>query len=220
MVEGAKVVDEALRQDTYKLHSIYTTLESFASRDIPDDIQVQIISPREMDLISNLKSSTSVLAILEIPNNQPIKLNGWSIYLDGVQDPGNVGTIIRTAARFNFDAVICGPETADQFNPKTIQAAKGSYFSIPIMQATIDSCLKDFEDNVILGADLDGDSITEIEIPSKGLLVLGSEGNGIKERTYAHINQQITIEGNEHVESLNVAIAAGIICHHIFTNKS
>jgi RNA methyltransferase, TrmH family len=147
----------------------------------------------------------------------PVKLSGASFYLDGIQDPGNLGTIIRICDWFGMEYLFCSTDTADVFNPKVIQASMGSFCRIKVVYTVFENLAelaKKF--NVpVLGTFMDGESIYSIELPSGALIVLGNEGSGIREGVAEKTNTRITIPSLKRnktgAESLNVAVAAGII---------
>lgn len=145
------------------------------------------------------------------------KLEGDLIYLDGVQDPGNVGTIIRTALALNYKGIILSPDSAYPFSSKVIQSSKGAIFKLPIMIKTIQEFenLKDYD---LIGTLLNGEPLNEAQRNGKPIiLVFGNEGHGIREEVQQLLNKAYLIPMNE-IDSLNVGIAAGIFMY-IFRRK-
>ena len=210
VAEGPKVVGDLLRAG-FKVRQIFATTMMTAD--------TQLVTNEELQRISFLQHPQEVLAVLEIPTSAtPIAPEGHlSLALDGVQDPGNVGTIIRIADWFGIDCIYCSPDTADIYNPKVVQATMGSIAHLPIVYTDLpqflDSLPKTFP---VYGTLLDGDNIYEQSLTNEGIIVMGNEGNGISEAIRQRINHRILIpnfhQGNESAESLNVAIATAITC--------
>jgi len=220
VAEGPKVVGDLLRAG-YKTYALFATCE------YPN---AQLISDDELHRISFLQHPQEVLAVFEIPSSTPIATphsqkenpqpstlhSQLSLALDGVQDPGNVGTIIRIADWFGIDTIYCSLDTADVYNPKVVQATMGSLAHVQIVYTDLVELLTD-SDIPIYGTLLDGKNIYEQEFDShKGIIVMGNEGNGISPEVRKLITQKLFIpnfhEGTETAESLNVAIATAITC--------
>lgn len=179
------------------------------------------VSLQEIKKISALQTPQEALAVVEIPEyaknvfdfNKKIVL-----VLDGIQDPGNLGTIIRTADWFGFDTVICSLNTVDVYNPKVVQATMGSLSRINVVYTDLAEFLKE-QNAPIFGTLLDGKNIYQQHWTDEGFLILGSEGNGISEEIKVLIDHPVTIPGSGSTESLNVAIAAAICCSEIKRNS-
>ena len=152
-----------------------------------------------------------------IPLNPEVLKNCFSLVLDGVQDPGNLGTIIRTADWFGFKNIICSLTTAERYNPKTIQATMGSLPRVNMYYEDLALVLPQVE-VPIYGALLEGKSIYNTPFGTEGLLILGNEGQGISEEVIKFIQHPVTIPRVGKAESLNVAISAGIFCSEISRN--
>ncbi len=138
---------------------------------------------------------------------------GLVLLLDGIQDPGNLGTIIRTADWFGIHDIICSPNTADCYNPKVVQATMGALARVQIHYTDLPEWMSQQpKDTPIYGTLLDGEDIYHTNLTPHGVIIMGNEGNGISEEVKAHINRKITIPSyaDGHVESLNVAIATAI----------
>lgn len=212
MVEGLKSISEFLNSD-YILNSIYATSDIFPKlANLSHKEKVFEISISELTKISTLQHPQSVLALFQIPQNNSFniqKTEGLSIVLDGVQDPGNLGTIIRTADWFGFNHIICSENTVEAYNPKVVQASMGSLARIKIYQEDLKSLLNQNK-LPVYGALLDGENIFNTNWSAQGFLIFGSEGNGISEEIIPFISHPITIPGNGKTESLNVAVSAAI----------
>lgn len=213
IAEGEKLVSELI--STYTVKTIFYT-ENFAEEKLPDNTECILISEKEMKQISQLQSITPILALFSKPANFEIKdeiTSGLSIVLDGVQDPGNMGTIIRLANWFDIKNIICSKTCVDWFNPKVVQATMGALGRSNLCITDLESFLKNTK-LPIYGTFMEGDNLYSLKLPKNAIIVLGSEGQGISKELYPHINQKITIPpfGDTPVESLNVAMATGIIC--------
>ena len=216
VAEGPKVVGDLL-QAGYVPHSIFSTTER------PD---AQLITDEELHRISFLQHPQEVLALFEIPTANSQKLTAksqqltansqkLSLALDGVQDPGNVGTIIRIADWFGIDTIYCSPDTADVYNPKVVQATMGSIAHTHIIYCDLLELFAQCQCPVY-GTLLDGKNIYEQPLSADGIIVMGNEGNGISEAVRQHITHRLLIPnyhtGDHTAESLNVAIATAITC--------
>ena len=218
IAEGDKVCMELLKKPKYKIDQILITSGNEAKYEkyLKDStVETEIISPREMEQISLLKTPSDIFLLLEkLEEDANILLKKGSsiIYLDGVQDPGNVGTIIRVADWFGIGAVIRSEDSADFFNPKVIQATMGSLVNVHLWTSPLQNVKTN--NNPVYGTFMDGEDISTVHLPKGAILVMGSEGRGIKTENAHLIDHKITIPGvaGKIAESLNVAIATGIIC--------
>ena len=207
VAEGPKVVGDLLRAG-YHPHSIFSTSPQ-------QDGQLE--TEEELQRISFLQHPQEVLAVFEIPDagQHPINPNGLSLALDGIQDPGNLGTIIRIADWFGIDAIYCSHDTADVYNPKVIQATMGSIAHVPIIYGDLVELISKASCPVY-GTLLDGQDIYQQAITPNGIIVMGNEGNGISEPVRPLVTHRLLIpnfsNSPETAESLNVAIATAITC--------
>ncbi len=174
----------------------------------------------ELKKISSLKTPHNALAIVNIPDN--ITLNNFSgslcVALDFIQDPGNMGTIIRAAAWFGIKHIICSANCVDAFNPKTVQASMGAILQVNIFYSDLEKTLDiaNRQNIPVYGATLDGDSIYETNLSKEGIILLGNESRGISKNISRYVTQKIMIpffgEKNSFgIESLNVSMAASVI---------
>jgi TrmH family RNA methyltransferase len=207
VAEGPKVVGDLLRAG-FRPHSIFSTSPRQDG---------QLVTEEELQRISFLQHPQEVLAVFEIPDSEhrPITPNGLSLALDGIQDPGNLGTIIRIADWFGIDAIYCSPDTADAYNPKVVQATMGSIAHIPIIYGDLVELISKAQCPVY-GTLLDGNDIYQQPITPNGIIVMGNEGNGISESVRPLVTNRLLIpnfsNSPETAESLNVAIATAITC--------
>ncbi|OHU85780.1 MULTISPECIES: TrmH family RNA methyltransferase [Pseudoalteromonas] len=163
---------------------------------------------------STLTSNNAAIAVVQFPDTQPIDRAGMILALDGVSDPGNLGTIIRVADWYGFKQIVLSEECADHLNPKVISATMGSFVRVSVVRTNLVEFLADY-DGAIYGAYLDGQSVHSTQFATQGVLVMGSESHGISEQVGQYINSPITIPAFGGAESLNVAMATGIILDNI-----
>ena len=209
VAEGKKTILEFLKSKL-QLHQLFTTTLEF---DVSDVLQTTI-TPKELDKISFLKTPNMALAVFRIPKPQPIDFSKLIVALDNVNDPGNLGTIIRLCDWFGVNNLICNLETADCYNPKVIQATMGSIARVNVTYLDLENVLSSKKDIQKFGAFMDGDNVYDMNLPSSGILVLGNEANGISKEVESQITERITIPrfgDKQETESLNVANAAAIL---------
>lgn len=215
MVEGNKIICE-LPNSNIKVKEIFSTDPQKLDR---TDIPVSHISENELKKISFLKTPKDSVAACYLAAEERMEDKNIQLVLDGIQDPGNLGTIIRLADWFGIEQIICSEDTVDFYNPKVIQASMGSFTRVNIIYTDLVEYLSE-TDNVNIGTDMDGESIYSFERPEKINLILGNEGNGMRPETEALLQQRITIPrfgSSQSTESLNVSMAAGIILGQLFS---
>ncbi|MEQ6125179.1 RNA methyltransferase [Pseudotenacibaculum sp. MALMAid0570] len=207
VVEGVKVVKEFLNSsfELYQLFSVDSTFDEFAN--------VVPISEQELKKISNLTSPNKVLALFKIPELYESKDSGLILALDAINDPGNLGTIIRLCDWFGVEKIVCSKDTVDCFNAKVVQASMGSLTRVSLSYVNLSTYLK--ETNVpIYTADMDGENVYTNKLPKKAVLVMGNEANGVSDEISSFSNYTLTIPrfGKiQKTESLNVATATAIL---------
>ena len=212
VAEGPKVVVDLLRR--YEAKAVYATDEWTADT---RGISVERITHDELGRISFLQHPQQVLALFNIPKPTEHSVTGaLSIALDGVQDPGNLGTIIRIADWFGIDTIFCSENTADVYNPKVVQATMGSIARVNIIYISLEKLLSSLPDGFpVYGTLLDGEDIYRQELTDHGIIVMGNEGNGISPAIRKLINHRLLIPSfrkGDTAESLNVAVATAITC--------
>ena len=214
VAEGTKVVGDLLQR--YRPEAVFATSEWQA----PAGVTPQLVTDDELRRISFLQHPQQVLALFPIPSSFTFHFslftNNLSLVLDGVQDPCNLGTIIRIADWFGISTIVCSEDTVDAWNPKVVQATMGSIARVNILYtdlpAFLDSLPADFP---VYGTFLDGDNIYTQELTPEGLIIMGNEGNGITDAVRAKVNRRLLIPDfhqGETADSLNVAIATAITC--------
>jgi len=184
-------------------------------------INATLVSTKELRKITALSSPSEVLAILELPNTKDsidIDLENLTIALDNINDPGNLGTIIRTADWFGIKQIFCSKNTVDAYNPKVVQATMGSLARIEVNYTDLKSLFTNKPKKLpIFGALLSGEDITKVKSSQNGIILIGSEAHGISNELLPFITQKITIpsfhqNSANNLESLNASIANAIIC--------
>lgn len=211
VVEGRKVVGELLASG-FPLVAIYAT---GAWR--PAAPEVIAVSPAEMERISHFPTPSEVLAVGRIERPalpRGLLDHGLTLVLDGVQDAGNVGTIIRVADWFGFDRVLLSPDCADRFSQKVINASMGSFARVPIYTTDVAGALAAVQAPV-LGCDLTGDDVHRLGPQRDAVIVIGNEGHGLSPAVAARVTRRITIPKRGRAESLNAAVAAAIVCDNV-----
>ncbi len=211
IAEGEKLIGEIL-DSTLEVQNIYALDSVIFGGDS------EVVSPKEMERISTLKSANNSVAVVKIPQYQlhtPSLKGRLILALDEVQNPGNLGTIIRLADWFGIEDIICSPTSADLYNPKVVQATMGAITRVRVhytpLVPFLESC-----DMTIYGTLLDGENIYSCDLQSSGVIVMGNEGRGLSPEVISLVNQRLYIppfpSDRQGSESLNVAIATSIIC--------
>jgi len=208
LAEGVKLAGELLEAG-YPVKNIYALEEWEAPI---TNIPITRIAPFELEKISGLQTPNQVLMVAEQeePHGEPELKNHFTLVLDGIQDPGNLGTIIRIADWFGIYQIIASKDTAELYNPKVIQSTMGSFLRVKIWYRDLEPVLTKKEVPVY-GALLNGTSMYTTTSPKEGILVIGNESKGIRETILPFINHAITIPRIGKAESLNAAVATGIL---------
>ncbi len=209
VVEGEKSVNEFLKAQ-FKLKSLFYT-KDFLGENL--DKNALLITDKELARISFLKTPQKVLALFYKPIALAPKKNKLTLVLDSIQDPGNLGTIIRLCDWFNVSQLVCSNDTVDCYNPKVVQATMGSLARIPIIYTDILTFLKT-SNKTCYAADMSGANIYTTPLENEAILVMGNEGNGLSKEVLKHIDKSLTIprfNNTQKPESLNVATATAIL---------
>lgn len=220
IVEGIKGVEEALVhgdvEEVFALPEVWRTMAADHTR-----VHMTEIDRRILDQLSSLQNPQGVLATVKKRAIEPDLLAkaGWSIYLDGIQDPGNLGTILRTADWFGLDSVLLSPGCVYPYNPKCVQASMGAIHRMDFQFMEPDALISTVNERglPLWLAEMEGKSLPEMEIPDKGVLILGNEANGIRQAFYTKQARPVAIPGSGDAESLNVSMACAIFCYAIQT---
>ena len=216
VIEGPKIVGELLRAPGMRLRQLYA-LKGWADPALralhPPAVEV---SESELERLSGLSTPNQVLAVFEKPFFPPPDPgSGLSLVLDGIQDPGNLGTIVRIADWFGVQRVLCTADCADVFNAKAVQSTMGSISRIPVVYTDPGSLLSNYPGLPVYAAVLEGKELYGMERTGRGWVVIGNESKGIRPALLEHATQRITIPRVGQAESLNAAVATGIILSHL-----
>lgn len=225
VVEGVKMVNELLASD-FTIKTIFATHEWISGAYLPPNrylVEIVEIKDAELEKVSNLTTPNQVLAVAFIKRSTDLKCcdKEWIIVLDQIRDPGNMGTIIRTADWFGIQKIVASIGTVDIWSLKVVQASMGSIFRIPVHYTDLDLFLREaVKHSPVYGALLDGEPLSSAVLGKHGILVIGNESHGISKQIQSLISHRITIPSaipgvQGRAESLNASLAAGIFCYEI-----
>ena len=220
IAEGSKVVMELLQSSTFVcmqvmglqewMHENETFMRKYYAGPL------QVIEPFELEKVSALSTPNQVLAVFKKAKNVTVDAKGKiTLVLDTIQDPGNLGTIIRIADWFGVQAIICSENCTDLYNPKVVQSTMGSLGRVTVTYTNIALWLQKNKDINIYAAALNGKNVRELNGMAEGIIVIGNESKGISDEIMQLCSQKITIPKIGEAESLNAAVAAGIILSHL-----
>jgi len=208
VAEGPKVVGDLLMAKYSPIHLFAT--EEWATANNKQDCL--IVTPDELRKLSFLQHPQQVLAVFRKPSYSKLQTSSLTLALDGIQDPGNLGTIIRIADWFGINAIVCSEDTADAWNPKVVQATMGSIARVSMIYTNLEEYLS-HTTLPVCGTLLDGDNIYTQKLPHEAIIVMGNEGNGISPAIRQIVTHRLLIpQFRPGAESLNVAIATAITC--------
>lgn len=216
VAEGPKSVTELIPLIPTRVEKLYAVSDWIRSNEtILHNVAVVEISEAELEKISQLQTSNKVVAVIkQFPSEKPS--SSFVLYLDAVQDPGNFGTIIRIADWFGIKDVVCTEGCADLYNPKVVQSTMASMARVNVFYDEEQQWLKQ-QKLPVYAATLNGAILTEQKKISEGILVIGNESKGISDEVLKYSNRQITIPKKGEAESLNAAVATGIILSHLLS---
>jgi RNA methyltransferase, TrmH family len=215
VMEGDKMVQEALNQHTIKRTAVFATeaWKSSVTKHFDQKVlaEITLVTEHQLKAMSSMQTPQPALATLQIPTDQQATLAARAIYLDDIQDPGNVGTILRLADWFGITQVFASEATADFYNPKVVQASMGAVLRLYLKKCPLSQLAQ--PDTRIVAADMHGQSLHHWDIPERMVLLLGNEGKGVSVSHAALIQDRVTITRPQGggAESLNVASAAAIL---------
>lgn len=214
VAEGEKLIGE-LRASQLRVRKIFALEGVFEGPD------VETVAPRDMERLSLLKTASNSLALVEIPRydlDSATLGESLTLALDEVQNPGNLGTIIRLADWFGIGDIVCSEGTADCFNPKVVQATMGAILRVRVHYTDLPHVLRDAaaREMPVYGTFLEGENLYETQLTPGGIVVMGNEGRGVTPATAAAVTRKLYIPpypaDRRGSESLNVAMATGIVC--------
>ena len=217
LVEGVKSVADLLQSD-FEVEQLVATEDWQAPAAV--SCPVERVGAAELDRLSALDTPQSVLAVVRMPA-EPARWTrkGRWLGLDGIQDPGNLGTLLRLVDWFGLEGIMCSSDCVDLFNPKVVQASMGSIFRVPVVIAELATFLRELPKGFVsAGAFLDGENVYCSGMPEEGILVLGNEGRGIRAETEREIGLRLTIPARGRAESLNAAMAGAVFCSEWMRN--
>ncbi|MFQ6677368.1 MAG: TrmH family RNA methyltransferase [Fidelibacterota bacterium] len=222
IIEGKRLVKEALNTGESFQSVFYTNDFSQANKEMVEKISshltaCQMVNDKEMASIATTDTPSGILAVCSIPEySNAVREENW-IYLDNISDPGNMGTLLRTSVWFGIQNIVLSKQCVDIYNPKVVRSGMGAHF---YLKSISNRPLENFkETHTIIGADQNGNSIYDFEITLPWILVLGSEAHGLSNNTQALLDHIISIPKVGYGESLNVAVAGGIIMEKLVTER-
>lgn len=212
IAEGPKIINELLGENLVEALEIFGT-EDWFSRQDAGAYQATIVDEKMLSRLSLLSTPNQVIGLFRKPTLPPLHFkNTISIVADNIQDPGNLGTIIRCADWFGITQIVCSRSSADAFNPKTVQSTMGSVARVRVYYENLTDVLRDVP---LFMATLHGTDIRSLHPISEGAIVIGNESKGISDDLLALPHEKITIFRKGKAESLNAAMATGIILSHV-----
>ncbi|HQV55599.1 MAG: RNA methyltransferase [Chitinophagaceae bacterium] len=218
IAEGPKLVNDLLEMKNSSIQEIFALKEWIEdNKKIADSYQVVEITAIELEKISQLSSPNQVVAVVKkIAIDENIQVKGkFTLVLDNIQDPGNMGTIIRIADWYGIDQIVCNTQSADMYNPKVIQSTMGSIARVKVFYTDLSDWLSKQKGISIYAAMLNGDDVTSMQKIKEGIIVIGNESKGISDDVLKLVSKKITIPQKGKAESLNAAVATGIILSHL-----
>lgn len=210
LVEGQKLVNELLQSD-FKIDRVFLSRQESVSALPVEPVRT---SAEQMRKMSTLKTPPGILAVVQTPQVlADVGYSGYTLVLDRLRDPGNLGTILRIADWFGVSRVVASEDSVEAFGPKVVQASMGSVFRVPYHTANLVEWLAAAKsaEIPIISAEMSGEKLVDFQFPKSGVLLMGSESHGVSESLSPFIDQRVTISRKGGAESLNVAVAAGII---------
>jgi len=213
IIEGPKLVEEAIKAG-WTIDKIYAT-KQWEGHLGHSGGEIEVIDEVMLSRLSQLQTPNQVIALVQKKTSyEPITYHdNFTLILDGIQDPGNLGTIIRTADWFGIKNILVTADTASSYNPKVIQSTMGSCFRVLVQVVDVEAVLEE-AGLPVMGTLLNGNSVYTHKMAKSGFLVIGNESKGIREKLQPYITQAVTIPSFGAVESLNAAVATGIILSH------
>jgi RNA methyltransferase, TrmH family len=214
-VQGGKSVLELLKSD-FETTAIFGTDDFLSTLEGRPNTRIAIVSESDLDGLGEFQTNNSALAIAKIKPNHPVVPGPqeFALVLDDIRDPGNLGTIIRTADWYGINKIIVSEETADFYNPKVISSTMGSFTRVAIFYTDLENYLSKSKLKVY-GTYLNGENVHKLKFDTTGLIVIGNESHGINPKLEKFISNKITIPRNGKAESLNAAIATAVILDNL-----
>jgi TrmH family RNA methyltransferase len=213
VAEGPRLVCDLLQSKNVGVTHLYAVsdwLEGNAK--LLNGVHTSAVLDRELESMSQLKTPNQVIAVVKkFEHKEPILRANISLVLDTIQDPGNLGTIIRIADWFGINQIICSNDSADMYNSKVVQATMGSIARVNVYYTELYKWLEQHHEVRVYATMLEGKDVTKLSAIKEGLILIGNEAKGIDERLLQFANEKITIPKKGKADSLNAAVAAGIV---------
>lgn len=215
VAEGEKIAGEWLQADVPV--SMIVATHEWVDRNMKlvakhRESELHIVKDHELSTLSSLQTPNQVLLVVPMPATKPVPVvNDWYLALDDIQDPGNMGTLIRIADWFGIQNVLCGPGCVDVYNPKVVQSAMGGHLRVNLFVAALQPFLSSVNLPVI-AATLDGENVYGMDRMNAGVLIIGNESKGVSASVAATATKKVMIPRRGGAESLNAAVSAGILC--------
>jgi TrmH family RNA methyltransferase len=219
VAEGPKLVKELIDSGIFELQHVYVAQEMAGKSlsAIVGDSRVTMVTAQQLGLLSGLQTPNEMVAVFHQKRNslpaQPS--NGVFLLLEDIQDPGNLGTIIRSADWFGVRSIICSPSTVDAFNPKVVQSTMASLARVEILYTELSGWINAHRAIPLVVTSIHGDRIQDVTIPAPCALLIGNESKGVSPALQSLAGCTIRIPGSGTAESLNAGVAAGICLYHI-----
>ena len=225
VVEGEKMATEIILHQGLIIEGIFALapwIKANRSLLINVDTIIQEISPKDLVRISSLKTPNQVLVVCKVPTHEldlPTINNSLTLFLDDLQNPGNMGSILRIADWFGLPYVFCSKNCVEAFNPKVVQASMGAFLRVKIVPIEFSELVEKVVSLPIFAAVLQGEDVFKTKTPKNGLLVIGNEGAGVSDAVIEQATHLVRIPKGQGggAESLNAAVAAGILCAALTT---
>lgn len=217
LVEGAKNVQELLKSD-FEIEILLASDDFYKSNLESDSThRIERVSPKVLTDVSSIQTNGQALAVVHQKEYtlSDFDFEKTSFAFDGLNDPGNLGTIIRTLDWFGHKQILCSDDSVELYNPKVISSTMGSFCRVKVIYCDMEKTLSSYKGG-ITGAEMIGDSLGDWNPSAPEIIVMGSESHGIRDGVRKHLDRSITIPGSGNAESLNVGVATGIICSHVW----
>ena len=217
VAEGPKIIAELLASTDANIQQLYALHDWIAAnRDDCNGVEIIEVDENDLTKISQLATPNKVLALVKKQETPDLSTKGTvSLVLDTIQDPGNLGTIIRIADWFDIKQIICSKDCADMYNPKVVQSTMGSIVRVKMLYTDLAPWLEEQNDVFIYAAALEGQNVMAMKKITEGLIIIGNESKGISAEIFEQVDVKITIPRIGNAESLNAAVATGIILSHV-----
>lgn len=217
--EGEKIVQELITFKPEYIEMLYAT-DGWSLPISAQNIQLERVTSKELEKMSQHTTVPSVLALVNFPKKKPFQLlaQKFHLYLDQIADPGNMGTIIRTADWYGHKQLFLSPNCVDLYNSKVIQSAMGSHFRLQCLEINFNDLVANHTFSSIYSTAMQGNDLNQVKKIAGSLIIMGSESHGVSSELIAASDSNITIPSFGQTESLNVAVAAGIILHQFTSN--